>query len=108
MENRQDLYEGCQVSGILPDCPVFWLFVRYKNDSRLVQYNACVNRSIFCDTDTGTTSVRYFGENHLATLTVPQVAYPISNAKIGLRQTLITSCKNGVCLMVSPIVLNET
>src|SRR6218665_2196874 len=27
----------CQVSGIYPDCPVFWLFVRYKNDSNTGQ-----------------------------------------------------------------------
>src|SRR6218665_982188 len=89
-------HKGCQVSSIEPDCPVFWLFVDFKNDSntqgrpsskpmkhspsshqifslytttRLIPDNACVNNSsIFCATDIGTASVRYFGESHLATL----------------------------------------
>jgi len=30
--------------------------------------NACVNSSIFCAADTGTVSVRYFGQSLLATL----------------------------------------
>ena len=30
--------------------------------------NTCVNSSIVCAKDTGTASVRYFGESHLGTL----------------------------------------
>lgn len=45
---------------------VFWLFIQYK--IIVILGVACVNSSIFCATDTGTASVRYLGESHLASL----------------------------------------
>jgi len=54
-------------------CPVFNWTVRYfgslsgiKMIVGIISDNAQINSSIFCAT--GTASVRYFGESHLATL----------------------------------------
>ena len=54
-------------------CPVFNGTVRYFGPLSSIKIivipdNAGVNSSIFCQTDTGTASVWYFGETHLATL----------------------------------------
>ena len=54
-------------------CPVFNRTVRYNSGSLsgiemiVIPDNACCNSSIFCATKTGTASVWYFGERHLAT-----------------------------------------
>jgi len=47
------------LSGILALCPTGIKMI-------VIPDNACVNSSIFCDTDTA--GVRYFGDSHLATL----------------------------------------
>ena len=44
--------------------------VWYKNDGNTGQCIVNTCSSILCATDTGTASVRYFGESHLATLSV--------------------------------------
>jgi len=56
-------------------CPVFNLSVRYFGSLSgikiiVIPNNAFVNSSIFCAADTGTASLKYFGESHLATLGV--------------------------------------
>jgi len=40
----------------------------------IIPDNTCANGSIFCAKDTGTASVRYFGEIHLATLKLVSAA----------------------------------
>src|SRR6218665_3108861 len=50
--------------------PVFWPLSGVKMIA--IPDNACVNSSIFCATDTVTASDRYFGENHLVTLSITQ------------------------------------
>jgi len=51
-------------------CPAFNRTVRCFDSLSgikmvVIPDNACVNSLIFCATDTGTASVRYFGESHL-------------------------------------------
>jgi len=58
-------------------CPVFNRTVRYFCSLSgiiliVTPENTCVNSSIVCAKDTGTASVRYLGEIHLATLDQPQ------------------------------------
>src|SRR6218665_2461383 len=54
-------------------CPLFNRTVRHFSSLSgiiliVIPDNTCVNSSIVCDKDTGTASVRYFGESHLASL----------------------------------------
>jgi len=54
-------------------CPVLNRTVRYFGSLSgiiliVIPHNTCVNSSIVCAKYAGTTSVRYFGESHLATL----------------------------------------
>jgi len=56
-------------------CPVFYRTVRYFGSLSVIILivipdNACVNSSIVCVKYTGTASIRYFGESHLATLSL--------------------------------------
>src|SRR6218665_3867351 len=50
-------------------CPVLNLFDSLSGvKMKVMPDNACISISIFCASDSGTTSVRYFGRSHLATL----------------------------------------
>ena len=67
------VYVHAYMDGRVARCSVFNRTVRYFGSlfgikMAVIPDNACENSSIFCATDTGTASVRYFGENHLATL----------------------------------------
>src|SRR6218665_49660 len=59
-------------------CPVLNWTVRYFGSFSSIIFivipdNTCVNRSIVCAKDTGTASVRYYVESHLATLDMAEV-----------------------------------
>src|SRR6218665_3366336 len=88
-------HKGCQMSNIEPDCPVFWLFVHFKNDSNTQgrpsskpMKHSPSSHQIFS---------RYFGESHLAnlgtTFTQPHVRSSFFKEATGLFTLLrILSC----------------
>src|SRR6218665_2258077 len=73
VETEADLLSRCSLHYNfyrVARCPVFNRTVRYFGSlsgikMTIIPDNACVNSLIFCDTDIGTSSVRYFGKCYL-------------------------------------------